>query len=225
MNVKEWLTPWLAAHLDDIQKTAAEVIEQVTEHQTLPNTKYIRRKLAEDCGLQSMRCSGLPIGYYNIQLFNEETVQALQTFTQFHRELYAVNDAEDEHYQMKELVLRSGGRAHYELAMIHDQVLRPLWVLLYGLNPTLINSIQYARYEPGENARTNWHYDQDSDCTVTVAIENGVGGGMEIFPGASCTRTEIGTATFFLGRTTLHRSRPVTEGERQLLVFWTGLDG
>lgn len=136
---------------------------------------------------------------------------------------YYPNEQEQVQYQMQEIVLSRPGFSllHKQLKRVHNEVVAPLWVVLYGLLPDTLNSVQLAKYMPGEKARTNWHYDQDSNCTTTVSLNSTYqGGGMDLFPNLELPRSECGVATLFRGSSTLHRSRPVTEGERDLLVYW-----
>src|SRR5690606_15497044 len=134
------------------------------------------------------------------------------------------NPDEDPAYQMDEIVLRDKRPDAYELfAALHDQVLRPLWIVIFGVSPDDIQSIQVARYLPGPRAMTNWHYDASSECTSVVeltALSDREGAGFEVFPGVSLPAAEQGEVTMFPGRTLIHRSLPVTAGERAILVHW-----
>lgn len=134
------------------------------------------------------------------------------------------NCEEAEAFQMDECVLERWSPSMYQaLKYLHDMALLPLWNVAFGLHPEDHNSVQLAKYGSGERNMTNWHYDRSSDCTTTVLLSSPdeyVGGGMQVFPGIDLGSAAMGEATLFQGRTLLHRSNPVTSGERLMLVHW-----
>lgn len=140
---------------------------------------------------------------------------------------YKVNDEEDEPFQIPECVLQN---VCHPLALGLERlwlsVVPHLSEILFHIEPKLV-SAQLARYSPDNVAGGNWHRDEDSDVSCVVALsELHTGGGTElrppgIEPSLIVPQLPTGHALLFLGKTTLHRGLPVTQGERNLLVFWS----
>lgn len=207
----------LAARIDEVQDYAERLCCLMADASELPeHFQEYRAALGYDIGMR--RAGILHAGYtvpYLHPLWAEELSRHCAGLP------YEVNSAEEQAYQMRECVLSVHAKAvHTSLAAMYQQVLVPLWVIFMGVRPEEIASLQVAEYTP-EMAQTKWHYDEDSACTTTVALSSGyTGGGMDLFPGVEVERTAPGVATLFHGLTTLHRSRPVTEGTRRILVHW-----
>ena len=220
-DIEPWLHPALLPLLGEVQEQAQALLDAVqTEPYELPGIGSTIRKL-HDIGMCTYHNQARTVSATQVPLLSNSACELILACTADSQ--YKVNDAEDAAYQMQELVLSRAGFSllHGQLEHIHNEVIRPLWILLYGLYPETINSIQMARYLPGETARTNWHFDQDSDCTTTVSLNSDYkGGGMDLFPDDSLPASPRGMATLFRGSSTLHRSRPVTSGKRDLLVYW-----
>jgi hypothetical protein len=134
------------------------------------------------------------------------------------------NTDEQPEYQIPELVLTGGYMASaMELA---EEVLWPLFHIMYGAAPNHFSSIQLARYKSGVG--TGWHHDTDSEASAVISLAPGrhTGGGTALRPaGALAPAVTLpplpqGSALLFNGRTTLHRGLPTTTGERNLLVYW-----
>lgn len=141
---------------------------------------------------------------------------------------FEVNDAEEEPFRIPEVVLKHEClQLHASLSVLFDNALRPVAELLYGMDPEFVRSIQLAKYQPTEVGYGNWHHDYDSDFTVVVALSGDhVGGGTEIkghgfAPSVEVPQLPVGHALIFPGKVYLHRGMPVTEGVRNLLVFWS----
>lgn len=141
---------------------------------------------------------------------------------------YEVNEAEEEAFRIPEVVIKHHCLTlHASLSVLFDNAMKPVAELLYGMEPDVIRSIQFAKYQPTEVGYGNWHHDHDSDFTVVVALSDShVGGGTEVKGhgfGASIEvpQLPVGHAMIFPGKVFLHRGMPVTEGVRNLLVFWT----
>lgn len=143
-------------------------------------------------------------------------------------EPFEPNLEEEPDYRINELVL--GPKTPYFLACMDSaaKAIWPLFNLLYGKAPNGFSSIQIARYgEPGP-VGTGWHHDESSEATCTVSLNPGqfAGGGTALRPAGAFSRAVCvpplpqGWGLLFNGRTTLHRGLPVTDGVRQLLVFW-----
>ena len=137
---------------------------------------------------------------------------------------FVKNEDEDEPYQINECILSQHdhlqGLNDYLVQKYHEELV-PLWVVLFGVAPSALQVLQAARFTP-DSPRTQWHYDRDSECSSVVALENppqGCGGGIQLYP-EHAPFTWPGEAILFPGSTTLHRSIPVTEARRTILVHW-----
>lgn len=141
---------------------------------------------------------------------------------------YEVNEAEDVPFQIPELVLKHEALAlHGSLAVHFERLLTPMFKALFNMDPVNLRSIQLAKYQPNEVGHGNWHFDMDSDFTAVVALsDTHVGGGTEVKPAGLASafvvpQLPVGHAMLFPGKTHLHRGLEVTEGIRNLLVFWS----
>lgn len=163
---------------------------------------------------------------FTMPVFSPEFCASL--VREFEDHQYAVNEAEDEPYRIPELVLQHEALAlHGSLAVHFERLLRPVAQVLFNVDPVNLRSIQLAKYQPSEVGHGNWHIDMDSDFTAVVALSDShTGGGTEIKPaGFGCAvevpQLPVGHALLFPGKTHLHRGLEVTEGTRNLLVFWS----
>ena len=141
---------------------------------------------------------------------------------------YEVNPGEEIPFQIPELVLQERCITLAEcLSTIFHEVYGPICNVLMGIDPTELRTVQFAKYQPNEVGHGNWHVDVDSDVSVVVSLNPGefTGGGTDLRTGplASIEVPALpkGHALLFNGKTTLHRGRAVTEGRRDLLVFWS----
>jgi len=140
---------------------------------------------------------------------------------------YSVNKDEEVPYQIPECVLQNEcPPLAATIETLWQSVVPHLSEILFHMEPTL-NSVQLAKYRAGGVTQSHWHRDEDSDVTCVVALsETHSGGGTECRPPGISPRVVVpqlatGHALLFLGKTTLHRGLPVTEGERNLLVCWS----
>jgi len=141
---------------------------------------------------------------------------------------FAPNMDEEPDYRINELVLAPGERSTMQLVRFAEEVIWPLFTLLYGKAPNSFSSIQIARYGAPGPVGTGWHHDEDSEATCTVSLNPGqfTGGGTALRPLGGFSAPVCvpplpqGHALLFNGRTTLHRGLDVTSGMRNLLVFW-----
>lgn len=143
---------------------------------------------------------------------------------------YTPNDEEPEDAQIPEIVLYTKDKPMaYELEALYDATLSPLVQLLTGCEIEDVASIQLARYEPNRTYQGCYHLDQDSDITVTVALNDDYeGGGLSVCEGhgilspapVMVPKLSVGTASVFKGKSMLHMGQPVTKGTKHLLVFW-----
>jgi len=215
------LDPALLDAMTDIQQLADEAVESVQNCQ-LPENFALRR--AEIITRLFQVYAGGRV--YRLKYLRPERCARLVELMRDSWGDFEPNPDEDPDYQMDEIVLSLKRPDAYELfSALHDQVLRRIWIVIFGVSPETINSIQVARYQPGPRAMTNWHYDRDSECTSVVELTSQSdrrGAGFEVFPGTAIPPAEQGEITLFQGSTLLHRSLPVTAGERAILVHWAG---
>lgn len=140
------------------------------------------------------------------------------------KEEFKPNELEEPAYQIPELVF---GGVHKLAAMeLAEEILWPLFHIMYGTAPNHFSSIQLARYRQGVG--TGWHHDTDSEASAVISLAPGrhTGGGTALRPAGALAPAVVlpplpqGHALLFNGRTTLHRGLPTTTGERNLLVYW-----
>lgn len=168
---------------------------------------------------------------YTMELLTKDGADYFLEAADKHAQLFEGNKDEKAAYQIPEIVLSH----HPELTeqdilakQIGMEILWPLFGLMYGSYPNHFSSVQLARYCAPSNTGTGWHSDTESEasCVVSLAPERHVGGGTELLPyGAFGHRFYFpplpkGHALLFNGRTTLHRGMEITEGQRNLLVYW-----
>lgn len=143
---------------------------------------------------------------------------------------FEVNAEEDALVQIPEITLQDNcPRLHDCLHSLFQYAVKPLAAILYGLEPKFMQSIQFAQYTPENTAHGHWHHDNDSDITLVVALtDHHVGGGTMVKPQGlgeafEVPQLPVGHAMLFQGSRMLHYGLPVTEGARNLLVFWSTL--
>lgn len=99
-----------------------------------------------------------------------------------------------------------------------------------GVTPDECRSIQMARYTIDNTPHGCWHTDRDSESTLVVALSDyHDGGGTQVYDGPyrapiAVPQLPTGWAMLFNGRARPHVGLPVTEGTRNLLVHWYGLE-
>lgn len=163
---------------------------------------------------------------YTMPWLSVEDCEALRT--EFDLSEYSVNDEEPEDARIPEIVLAEHHEDLYnQLSQLFSNELLAVVAALTGHKVATFESIQLAKYSPDGVAQGTWHTDQDSDITITVALNDDyVGGGLQIAEGGhygavhEIPKQPAGTATIFCGRMCHHRGLPVTKGTRDLLVFW-----
>ena len=136
------------------------------------------------------------------------------------------NMAEEADYQIPELVLADVApelfaEVHEAMAFVN------VWsALAFQTEIGGVSSIQFAKYEPSDTPRGNWHHDRDSDISAVVSLapELHVGGGTEIrlnlVESFNLDPLPKGYALLFNGKLVQHRGRAVEDGVRHLLVCW-----
>lgn len=170
-------------------------------------------------------------GFYTMRLLTAEGADYFLGAADRLADQFQPNAEEGREYQIPEIVMAHHGALapHYLLArQIGEQILWPLFHLMYGNPPNVFSSIQLARYSAPSNLGTGWHCDTDSEatCVVSLAPERHQGGGTELMPKGAFAPAEFlpplpkGHALLFNGRCTLHRGVELDSGERNLLVYW-----
>lgn len=163
---------------------------------------------------------------YTLPWLSAEDCEALRT--EFDLSEYSVNEEENVEARIPEIVLAEHHTdLHNQLAELFSDELLAIVGALTGHKIATFESIQLAKYSPDGVAQGTWHTDQDSDITITVALNDDYeGGGLRISEGGhygavhEIPKQPTGTATIFCGRTCHHYGLPVTKGTRDLLVFW-----
>lgn len=141
---------------------------------------------------------------------------------------YQVNEEEEIYAQIPEaVVIEFNEKLHNKLQCMFYDVVSPLSKIIYSTEPNVLNSVQFAKYEPTTVKNGNWHLDDDSDITLVVALsDKHVGGGTIIKPYGIgeefvVPQLPVGHALLFRGKHYMHKGLPVEEGTRNILVFWS----
>lgn len=219
----KWLHPDFAKILPELVSLRHELLDGLEQHE-LPYVVQDALRALGRAGAQYTQ--GHTGAVLRFPFLHPDMCNALLEEVQHWK--FSPNPDEDKAYQMQEAVLSEVCPVLFRaLKELHECALNPVWASVYGVEPEQYSSIQLAKYHPGENGMTNWHFDQDSQLTTTVVLSPDdayEGGGMQVFPGLDLGRASQGWASMFFGATTLHRSNPVTQGERALLVYWTNVE-
>lgn len=167
-------------------------------------------------------------GVYSFPFLRHEYVEDL--LNEVAAMSFAVNPDEEALVQIPEITLQDNCPSlHQCLHSLFLHVVKPLAAVLYGLEPKFMQSIQFAQYTPENTAQGHWHHDEDSDITLVVALtDHHKGGGTMVKPQGlgevfMVPQLPVGHAMLFQGSRNLHYGLPVTEGARNLLVFWSTL--
>lgn len=222
----ERIHPELRQHIGAIINLGQVAREAGWDHETIFDYKH--KHPAAWAALRWLQQYELMPGVWAVPYLSPEWCDEVCKLS---RELpYEVNAVEAVEYQIEEQFLAD---THPDLfAACVDLVagvLMPLVRVTHQLEIEEVMSVQIAKYADNGVAHGNWHTDSDSDLTAVVSLNPGEfkGGGTEIRTGLLKAR-EIpplpqGYALIFCGKTTLHRGLHVEEGERLLLVHWTGV--
>lgn len=163
---------------------------------------------------------------YVANMLNKEYCSSLVDKLKEHE--FTVNAEEDEYYQIPEVVIKySDSDLFLELEYAFNNYIAKYLQTIRFKKEFNINSIQFAKYSAtGDISKGNWHYDEDSDSTVVIYLNNDYeGGGTQFKTEAddgivTVDKFEVGDSVFFNGRVVPHRGLPVTKGDRYILVFW-----
>lgn len=204
------------------RRIARQVRRKGNELHVLQHPDEVMQKLLERLQVQSYGGT-----VYTLPWLSENACKGLLEL--YDREEYEVNEAEPVDAQIPEYVISqldpevSGYLKEALLTQLH-----PVIMACIGQGIREIASIQLAVYEAdGEVPRGTLHTDEDSDITITVALnEDYEGGGLHVYTGGvlgqcyKVPKLAAGTASIFRGRACVHAGQPVTDGDRHLLVFW-----
>lgn len=163
---------------------------------------------------------------YVANMLNKEYCSSLVDKLKEHE--FTVNDGEDVYYQIPEVVIKySDSDLFLELEYAFNNYIAKYLQTIRFKKEFNINSIQFAKYSAtGDISKGNWHYDEDSDSTVVIYLNDDYEGGGTQFKTeaddgiATVDKFEVGDSVFFNGRVVPHRGLPVTKGDRYILVFW-----
>ena len=211
----------LNAYFEHCRETAAEPLRVTNSANSNIGKALEVFEITDHC-----KTNGEPVAY-SLPWLHKDVRQRLIALSG--REAYSVNTEEEVDAQIPELTLQDNHPEVYEqLAEAFFGDIEPIIQALLGHELESIESIQLAVYEAtgGVNKGTP-HTDEDSDITVTVALNDDYeGGGLELHTGGyksevvTMPKLKAGTAAIFKGRMTVHNGLPVTQGQRNLLVFW-----
>ena len=203
-----------------------DVVEAITDSD-LPFPSAISQELLTKIFVDNQIIK-LANNVFTFPWFGPELCQNL--CSAFPASAYTPNSEEAYAAQIPEIVLgNTCDSSDAAMEAMFDATARPLVHLLTGQDVSEIASIQLARYEPDDRREGCFHTDQDSDITLTVALnENYLGGGLHVYESFGISGTgpihvpkqPMGTATLFLGKTSLHKGLAVTQGVKHLLVYW-----
>lgn len=222
VSVAMYVHPSLRKHLDTL-RDIAPVFEANKQDPITTLQGLTRKQLGALVWLDSRRVAP---GVYDIPLLSPTLCDMIRNETA--EWPFNGNPQEPEHLRCPEAVLHEVcpqlGRTLWE---IFRAATAPVYTLLHGTVPVNPSAVQLTRYTLDRNSLGGWHQDEDSDFTAVVELapELHTGGGTDVMS-APLTVTSVptlakGHALLFCGKTTHHRGRPITEGVRDLLVYWT----
>lgn len=220
-----WLHSELRRHLPTLERMARALEESGYETHFIPE---VRDNFSTLAWLEGYRIKGTTA--YTIPFLSPEYCDKLVVEARAFESTtgYEPNDEEDPRFQINEFVLQHHcSQLAAGLEVLFTRAIVPVSTVLHSQSDLLLTSIQMARYEPKGVSHGNWHFDDDSDCSVVVSLapELFTGGGTDLRTGPM-SKVHIpplpkGHALMFHGKTTLHRGCHVDKGERDLLVFWS----
>lgn len=219
-----WLHPELRLHLPALEALARNLDERKQEQEPWEYGDAVLRAILwlEHKRIPDTRAYRVP--FLSPEYCDKLLVEAAAIGE------YAVNPDEETPYQIPELVVAEHcNNLHVSLSILFGRVFEAVCSVVYGHKPKIMRSIQFAKYTPENTAHGHWHVDEDSDITAVVSLDPAAfeGGGTALKTGVlSCVDVpplHKGHALLFHGKATLHKGLPVTDGVRDLLVFWSEL--
>lgn len=175
--------------------------------------------------LSQIECFGTVNPVYRFPFLSSKACNLL---LKYQEELnYAPNEYESYEAQMMEsILLGEAEQLHAFMQVLYNTIICPIWMVIFGTYPNLINQIQLTKYTPNqERDQCTWHYDINSECTSIIELNENpsqAGSMFRVFPDVTVPYPEIqGTLTLFRGVNALHRSTKTINKERNIVVFWT----
>lgn len=160
-------------------------------------------------------------GIRTIPLFTPEWCNALTWFSDLVGDYQP--DPKDP-YGGKELDTMCVLQLHNVLEEVFHRYMVPLVELCFdGYVVNKINGSFVLKYSMETQQSMGLHFDDQSDVSLTIALNDGFKGGGLSFPRWNWTSKGVapGTAILFPGRVThRHEGLQITEGERYALVLW-----
>lgn len=197
-----------------------EMLGKLADNRDEFHTEEFKRKFAE-LGLTEHAN-----GVYSFPVLSKDYCNKL--LYEAGKMVYQVNEEEETYAQIPEaVVMEYNEKLHNKLQCMFYDLVSPMSRVVYSTEPNVLNSVQFAKYEPNVVKNGNWHLDDDSDITLVIALsDTHVGGGTVIKPygiGDEFVVPQLpaGHALLFRGKHYMHKGLPVEEGTRNILVFWS----
>ena len=197
-----------------------EMLGKLADNRDEFHTEEFKRKFAELGLIEHAN------GVYSFPVLNKDYCNKL--LYEAGKMVYQVNEEEETYAQIPEaVVMEYNEKLHNKLQCMFYDLVSPMSRVVYSTEPNVLNSVQFAKYEPNVVKNGNWHLDDDSDITLVIALsDTHVGGGTVIKPygiGNEFVVPQLpaGHALLFRGKHYMHKGLPVEEGTRNILVFWS----
>ena len=173
----------------------------------------------------SQLCKKIFPDVYRVPLFRRQFCKMLvEEIKHMEREIaFVPNHEEDVLRQIPEIVLQHHVPELYRnMWFVVQNVLNPIFNVLYQRDCADVASIQIANYNPKDKQQGAWHHDESADISVVVPLNTDEykGGGTEFHNHGVLRPLPSGHALIFPSFTNLHRGLAVDSGDRYLLVFW-----
>jgi hypothetical protein len=130
----------------------------------------------------------------------------------------------DDPYGGRELSTPRVDQLHNVMRELFDRYMTVLTEICFdGFGVTAINGSFVLRYSMDTQKSMGCHFDDNSDVSLTVALNDKFTGGGLSFPRYEWTSNDLkpGSAVMFPGRVThRHEGLAIESGERYALVFW-----
>ena len=173
----------------------------------------------------SQLCKKIFPDVYRVPLFRRQFCKMLvEEIKHMEREIaFVPNHEEDVLRQIPEIVLQHHVPELYRnMWFVVQNVLNPIFNVLYQRDCADVASIQIANYNPKDKLQGAWHHDESADISVVVPLNTDEykGGGTEFHNHGVLRPLPSGHALIFPSFTNLHRGLAVDSGDGYLLVFW-----
>ena len=173
----------------------------------------------------SQLCKKIFPDVYRVPLFRRQFCKMLvEEIKHMEREIaFVPNHEEDVLRQIPEIVLQHHVPELYRnMWLVVQNVLNPIFNVLYQRDCADVASIQIANYIPKDKQQGAWHHDESADISVVVPLNTDEykGGGTEFHNHGVLRPLPNGHALIVPSFSYLHRGLAVDSGDRYLLVFW-----